>query len=96
MNHPWCPRLPSLESVQREACYNARGRWCGRLIMTVMINQSMLTGLAACLFLAGIVLLFVVLFHEAMRGGPLPWITGVLLVAAGACWAASARAARVG
>jgi uncharacterized membrane protein HdeD (DUF308 family) len=64
--------------------------------MTLVKNQSMLTGLAACLFLAGVVLLFVVLFHEAMRGGPLPWITGVVLIAAGACWAASARAGKLG
>ena len=63
--------------------------------MTLAKNQSMLTGLAACLFLAGVVLLFIVLFHEAMRGGALPWITGVLLVAAGACWAASARAGKL-
>jgi hypothetical protein len=63
--------------------------------VTLAKNQSMLTGLAACLFLAGVVLLFIVLFHEAMRGGALPWITGVLLVAAGACWAASARAGKL-
>ena len=67
----------------------------GRLIMTLVKNQSMLTGLAACLFLVGVVLLFVVLFHEAMRGGALPWITAVVLVAAGACWAASARAGKI-
>jgi hypothetical protein len=63
--------------------------------MTLIKNQSILTGAAACLFLAGVVLLFVVLFHEAMRGGALPWITGVVLVAAGACWAASARAGKL-
>ena len=63
--------------------------------MTVLKHQSMLTGLAACLFLAGVVLLFIVLFHEAMRGGVLPWITGALLIAAGACWAASARAGKL-
>jgi hypothetical protein len=64
--------------------------------MTLVKNQSLLTGLAACLFLAGVVLLFVVLFHEAMRGGALPWITGAVLVAAGACWAASARVGKLG
>jgi uncharacterized membrane protein HdeD (DUF308 family) len=63
--------------------------------MALARNQSMLTALAACLFLAGVVVLFVVLFHEAMRGGPLPWVAGVLLVAAGACWAASARAGKL-
>ena len=67
----------------------------GRLIMTLVKNQSMLTGLAACLFLVGVVLLFVVLFHETMRGGALPWITAVVLIAAGACWAASARAGKI-
>jgi hypothetical protein len=64
-------------------------------IMTLVKNQSMLTGLAACLFLVGVVLLFVVLFHEAMRGGALPWITAMVLIAAGACWAASARAGKL-
>jgi hypothetical protein len=64
--------------------------------MTLFKNQSMLTGLAACLFLAGLLLLFVVLYHEAMRGGALPWITGALLIGAGACWAASARAGKLG
>jgi uncharacterized membrane protein HdeD (DUF308 family) len=64
--------------------------------MTLLKNQSLLTGLAACLFLAGVVLLFVVLFHEPMRAGALPWITGALLIAAGACWAASARAGKIG
>jgi uncharacterized membrane protein HdeD (DUF308 family) len=63
-------------------------------MMAALKNQALLTGLAACFFLAGVVLLFVVLFHEAMRGGALPWIAGVLLVAAGACWAASARVGR--
>jgi hypothetical protein len=63
--------------------------------MTLVKNQAMLTGLAACLFLVGVVLLFVVLFHEAMRGGALPWITAVVLIAAGACWAASARAGKL-
>ena len=63
--------------------------------MTTVKNQPMLTGLAACLFLVGVVLLFVLLFHEAMRAGALPWITGAVLVAAGACWAASARAGKL-
>jgi hypothetical protein len=56
------------------------------------IKQSTLTALAACLFTAGVVLLFVVLYHDAIRAGALMWIAGALLVAAVACWVASARA----
>ena len=56
------------------------------------IKQSILTALAACLFTAGVVLLFVVLYHDAMRAGALMWITVALLVAAVASWVASARA----
>ena len=56
------------------------------------VKQSTLTALAACLFSAGVVLLFVVLYHDAMRAGALMWITVALLVAAVVCWVASARA----
>jgi hypothetical protein len=56
------------------------------------VKQSTLTALAACLFTAGVVLLFVVLYHDAMRAGALTWIAAVLLIAAVACWVASARA----
>jgi hypothetical protein len=56
------------------------------------IKQSTLTALAACLFTAGVVLLFVVLFHDALRAGLLMWIAIALLVAAVASWVASARA----
>ena len=56
------------------------------------VKQSTLTALAACLFTAGLVLLFVVLYHDAMRAGALMWIAVVLLIAAVACWIASARA----
>jgi hypothetical protein len=56
------------------------------------IKQSTLTALAACLFTAGVVLLFVVLFHDGMRAGALMWITIALLVAAVGSWVASARA----
>jgi hypothetical protein len=56
------------------------------------VKQSTLTALAACLFTAGVVLLFVVLYHDAIRAGALMWIAGALLVAAVACWVASARA----
>jgi hypothetical protein len=55
-------------------------------------QQSTMTGLGACLFLAGVVLLFIVLYHETARTGPLPWITGALFVGTVACWAASAWA----
>jgi hypothetical protein len=55
-------------------------------------RQSTMTGLGACLFLAGVMLLFIVLYHETSRAGPLPWIVGALLIGSVACWAASARA----
>lgn len=55
------------------------------------IKQSTLTALAACLFAAGLVLLFFVLYHDAMRAGALMWLAGAMLVAAIACWVASAR-----
>ena len=56
------------------------------------IKQSTLTALAACLFTAGLVLLFVALYHGAGRGGAFLWIALTLLVVAIACWIASARA----
>jgi len=55
-------------------------------------KQSTMTGLGACLFVAGVVLLFIVLYHEAARTGPLPWIAGALLIGTIGCWAASAAA----
>jgi hypothetical protein len=55
-------------------------------------QQSTLTGLAACLFTGGVVLLFVALYHHADRGGPLLWAAGLLLIATVACWIASAQA----
>jgi hypothetical protein len=57
-----------------------------------LMRQSILTGLAACLFTGGVVVLFLALFHEASRGGPLLWIAAVLLIATLVCWIASARA----
>ena len=57
-----------------------------------LAKSSTFTGLAACFFVAGVVLLFVVLFHETMRAGPAPIIAGVLLIGAVACWAAAVRA----
>ena len=56
-----------------------------------LMKQSTLTGLAACLFTGGVVVLFLALYHDASRGGPLLWIAGLLLIATVACWIASAR-----
>ena len=53
-------------------------------------RQSTMTGLGACLFLAGVVLVFIVLYHETARTGALPWIAGALLIGTVVCWAASA------
>ena len=55
-------------------------------------KQSTMTGLGACLFVAGVVLLFIVLYHEAARTGPLLWIAGALLIGTVLCWVASAEA----
>jgi hypothetical protein len=55
-------------------------------------RQSTMTGLGACLFLAGVVLLFIVLYHETARTGPLPFITGAVLIGTIVCWVASAEA----
>jgi hypothetical protein len=55
-------------------------------------RQSTLTGLAACLFVGGVVLLFVALYYDATLGGPLLWIAGSLLIGTLACWIAAARA----
>jgi hypothetical protein len=59
-------------------------------------KQSQLTGLAACLFTGGVVLLFFVLYHDAIRSGPLMWLAVVLLIGSLACWVASARAGERG
>jgi len=55
-------------------------------------KQSTLTGLSACLFVAGIIVFFIALYHDASRGGPLLWIAGLLLIGTIGCWIASARA----
>ena len=60
--------------------------------MTARLNSSTLTGLAACLFAAGILSLLVALFRDASHGGPLLWIGLALLVATIACWFAAASA----
>jgi hypothetical protein len=59
-----------------------------------LMRRSTLTGLGASFFTVGIVLLFVVLFHETTRSGPLAIITAALLVGAFACWIAAARAGK--
>ena len=59
-------------------------------------RQSTLTSLAAYLFTASVVVLFWVLYHEAIRTGPLLWLAGLLLIATIACWIASARAGERG
>jgi hypothetical protein len=48
--------------------------------------------LGASFFTAGIILLFLVLYHETTRSGPLGIITAALLVGAFASWIAAARA----
>jgi multisubunit Na+/H+ antiporter MnhB subunit len=59
--------------------------------MSLLTRRSTYTALGACFFIAGVVLMFVVLYHEPMRRGPGPIITAVLLIGALACWVASAR-----
>ena len=57
-----------------------------------LARSSTFTALGACLFTAGIVLLFVVLFHEAMRAGAAPIVAAALLIGAVASWIAAVRA----
>jgi multisubunit Na+/H+ antiporter MnhB subunit len=59
--------------------------------MSLLTRRSTYTALGACCFTAGVVLMFVVLYHEPMRRGPGLIITAVLLIGALACWIASAR-----
>ena len=54
-------------------------------------KQSTLTGVAALLFAAGLVLMFAALYRNAAHGGPLLWIGLALLVATVICWFAAAR-----
>jgi hypothetical protein len=61
-----------------------------------LTRSSTFTALGACFFTAGVVLVFVVMFHEPMRAGPAPIITGVLLIGAVASWAAAVRARNLG
>jgi hypothetical protein len=54
-------------------------------------EQSTLTGLSACLFVGGVVVLFLALYHDATRGGPLLWLAGLLLIGTVACWIAASK-----
>lgn len=56
------------------------------------VSSAKLTGLAACLFAAGIIALFAALYRDADHGGPLLWIGLALLAATIVCWFAAARA----
>ena len=64
-------------------------------LRAALARSSTYTALGACLFTAGVVLLFVVLFHETMRAGPALIIAGVLLIGAVASWIAAARARKL-
>lgn len=55
------------------------------------MNSSTLTGLAACLFAAGLVAMFAALFRDASHGGLLLWLGLGLLLATVVCWFAAAR-----
>lgn len=57
-----------------------------------MPSSAKLTGLAACLFAAGLVATFTALYRDAARGGPLLWIGLALLAATVICWFLAARA----
>jgi hypothetical protein len=55
-------------------------------------SSAKLTGLAACLFAAGIIALFAALYRDAAHGGPLLWLGLALLAATIVCWFMAARA----
>ena len=57
-----------------------------------MLKQPTLTGLSATLFGAAVVLLFLALYHDADRNGPLLWSAVLLLIATVASWLAAASA----
>ena len=61
-----------------------------------LARSSTFTALAACFFTAGVILMFVVMFHEPMRAGAAPIITGVLFIGPIASWAASVRTRNLG
>ncbi len=55
-------------------------------------QQSTRTGLGAGLFLAGVVVLFIALFHDGSGARQLLWIAAALIVGAVVSWIASVRA----
>jgi hypothetical protein len=55
-------------------------------------KQSTPTGVAALLFTAGLVLVFVALYRDAAHRGPLLWVGLTLLAATVGCWFATSRA----
>jgi hypothetical protein len=56
------------------------------------MNSSTLTGAAAVLFCAGIVVLLAAMFRDAdHHGGPLLWVGLCLLAATVACWFAAPK-----
>jgi hypothetical protein len=57
-----------------------------------MLKQSTLTGLSATLFGAAVVLLFLALYHDADRNGPILWSAVLLLIATVVSWLAAANA----
>ena len=57
-----------------------------------MPSSAKLTGLAACLFAAGLIAMFAALFRDASHGGLLLWIGLALLAATVVCWFLAARA----
>jgi hypothetical protein len=61
-------------------------------LSTRLREQPTLTGLAVGLFVGGVVLFFVALYHDATRDGPLLWLAGLLLIATVVCWIAAAQA----
>jgi len=55
-------------------------------------RQSTLTGLSATLFGAAVLLLFLALYHDADRNGPVLWSAVLLLIATVVSWVVAARA----
>jgi len=60
------------------------------------MKSSTLTGLAAVLFVCGLVALTAALYRGGTSFGPLLWIGLALLVATVICWFAAARANSAG
>ena len=55
-------------------------------------QQSTLTGLSATLFGAAVLFLFLALYHDADRNGPLLWTAVLLLIATVVSWLVAASA----